>query len=79
MRDVLGQSARMALPGIGFGFAAALGLTRLLRSMLFGVSARDPLTFGVVVAVLVAVALLASAIPARKALRVDPMVTLRHE
>ncbi|MGH9717382.1 MAG: hypothetical protein ACRD4R_11740 [Candidatus Acidiferrales bacterium] len=60
------------------GLAASLGLTRLIATMLFGVSATDPLTFAAVIAVLVAVALLACWIPARIAMRVDPAVALRH-
>jgi putative ABC transport system permease protein len=79
LRNVLGEGARLALVGIVLGVAAALGLTRLLASMLFGVSATDPLTFAAAVAVLLAIALLACYIPARRAMRVDPMVALRHE
>jgi predicted permease len=79
LRDVLGQGGRMALVGVALGVVAALGLTRLMASMLFGVSATDPLTFAPVVALLLAVALLACWIPARRAMRVDPMATLRHE
>jgi predicted permease len=79
LRDVLGQGGRMALVGIAIGVVAALGLTRLMATMLFGVSATDPLTFAAVVALLLVVALLACWIPARKAMRVDPMATLRHE
>lgn len=79
LRGVLGQGAKMAAAGIALGLAASLGLTRLMESMLFGVSATDPLTFAAVVAVLLGVALLACWIPARRAMRVDPMVALRHE
>ena len=79
MRLILGQAARMTLVGVGLGLVASLALTRLMTSMLFGVSATDPLTFAAVVAVLLAVALLACWIPARRAMRVDPMVSLRHE
>lgn len=76
---VLRQALRHVLPGVALGFAGALALTRLLRSQLFGVSATDPLTFAGVTTLLVAVALLASWIPARRAAAVDPMEALRHE
>jgi putative ABC transport system permease protein len=79
LRLVMGQGARMALAGIALGAAAALGLTRLMRSLLFGVSAADPLTFAAVAILLVAVALAACYVPARRAMRVDPMTALRHE
>ena len=68
-----------ALAGIGVGLLGAFGLTRLMSSMLFGISATDPATFGGV-AVLLAVAAMASCwIPARRALRVDPVAALREE
>jgi predicted permease len=79
LRDTLGQGAQMTLAGIALGLAAAFGLTRLMRSMLFGVSATDPLTLVAVVAVLLSVALVACYIPARRATRVDPTVALRYE
>jgi len=79
MRLVLWQGARMALLGVGIGTAAALGLTRLMASQLFGVSAHDPLTFAGVAALLIIVAIAACYIPARRAMRVDPVVALRHE
>ena len=82
-RDVLGlilsRGARLAGMGAGFGLAAALALTRLIKGMLYGVSAMDPLTFIGVVILLVAIGLLASYIPARRATKVDPMVALRYE
>jgi predicted permease len=79
MRLVLGQGTKLVLFGAGVGALASLGLTRLMSSLLFGVSATDPLTFVAVAIVLVSVALLACYIPARRAMRVDPMVALRYE
>jgi predicted permease len=79
LRMVLGQGGKLAAAGIAGGVVVSLGLTRLLSTMLFAVSATDPVTFASVVALLVAVTLLASSIPARRALRVDPMMALRHE
>jgi len=79
LRLVLGEGGRMALIGVGIGVAAALGLTRLMGQMLFGVSAYDPATFGGVALLLMGVALAACYIPARRAMRVDPVVALRYE
>jgi ABC-type antimicrobial peptide transport system permease subunit len=76
---VLRQGAKMALVGVAMGTGAALGLTQLMRSLLFGVTARDPVTFAAVAALLILVALLASYLPARRALLVDPIVALRYE
>ncbi|MGH9676998.1 MAG: FtsX-like permease family protein, partial [Candidatus Acidiferrum sp.] len=79
LKLVLGQATRMAVTGIAIGLVAAGGLTRLMKTMLFGVSAVDPLTFAGVAIVLMIVALAACYIPARRAMRVDPMVALRYE
>jgi predicted permease len=79
LRLILGNGARMALLGVAIGIVAALGLTRLMAKMLYGVSATDPVTFVVVAFVLVVVALAACYIPARRAMRVDPLVALRYE
>jgi putative ABC transport system permease protein len=76
---VLGEAAKVAILGIVIGIAAALGLTRLMSSLLFGVSATDPATFVGVSSLLTLAALCASFLPARRAMRVDPMVALRHE
>jgi putative ABC transport system permease protein len=82
-RDVLGmivgQGAKLAVLGVAIGAAAALLLTREMQSLLFGVSPFDPMTLGVVAAGLVAVALVACWLPARRAAGVDPMTALRHE
>ncbi len=79
LRLIIGHGARMALLGVAIGIASALGLTRLMVNQLFGVSAHDPLTFGGVGALLIIVAVAACYIPARRAMRVDPVVALRHE
>ncbi len=79
LQMVLKQGAKMALAGVVIGIGAALGLTRLMTSLLFGVTARDPLTFAAVAGLLAFIALLACYIPARRATRVDPMVALRYE
>src|SRR5580700_1937075 len=79
LRLVLGDGAKMALIGVAVGIAASLALTRLMAKLLFGVSAYDPLTFLTVAALLFMVALAACYIPARRAMRVDPLVALRYE
>ncbi len=79
MKIVLGQGARLALLGVVIGLAASAGLTRLMSKILFGVTSLDPLTFACVAIVLALVALAACYIPARRAMKVDPMVALRYE
>jgi putative ABC transport system permease protein len=76
---VLGQGARLAVLGVAIGLVASLAVTRVMKDMLFGVSATDPLTFVLISTVLLGVALLASYIPARRATRVDPIEALRSE
>lgn len=79
LRLVLRQGIRTTLIGVAIGLAGALFLTRTLRSLLFGLSAADPVTFAAVAILLIMVALLACYIPARRATKVDPMVALRYE
>ncbi|HKT48158.1 MAG TPA: ABC transporter permease, partial [Candidatus Acidoferrales bacterium] len=79
LRLILGNGARMALLGVAVGLAASWGLTRQMANLLYGVSATDPLTFALVAIALISVALAACYIPARRAMRVDPVVTLRYE
>jgi putative ABC transport system permease protein len=79
LKLVVGQGLALALIGVVVGTAGALGLTRLMDSLLFGVTATDPLTFGIVASLFGVVALLACWIPARRATKVDPMVALRCE
>ena len=79
MREVLGNGMRLTTLGLVFGLAGALAVTRLLSSLLYGVSSADAITFVAVSLVLTAVALLASYLPSRRATRIDPLVALRYE
>jgi ABC-type antimicrobial peptide transport system permease subunit len=77
LRLILGQGLVMALAGIGLGLGGAFAVTRVVTSYLVRVSATDPITFAGVAALLLAVAIVASFVPARRASRVDPNVALR--
>jgi hypothetical protein len=79
LRLIVGEGARLAMLGVALGIAASFAITRLLTSLLFGVSASDPMTYGGVAVLLSVVALLASYIPARRAMRLDPNAALRDE
>jgi putative ABC transport system permease protein len=79
LRLILAQGSRLIVSGVALGIAAGLLITRLMAGLLYGISATDPLTFAGVALLLMAVALLACYVPARRAMRVDPLIALRYE
>jgi putative ABC transport system permease protein len=79
LKLIVRQGVKPVLIGLALGLAGAFSLTRLMRGLLFGVSATDPMTFVGITASLLVVALLACWIPARRATKVDPTITLKYE
>jgi len=79
LKLVVGQGMLLALIGVVLGVGGALALTRVMSTLLFGVTAKDPITFAAVSVLLIAVAFIACFVPARRATKVDPLVALRYE
>jgi ABC-type antimicrobial peptide transport system permease subunit len=79
IRDVLARGGRFALFGIGIGIVLAAGLAQVLKGLLLGISPFDPITYAAVAGLLVAICLIASFVPARRATTVDPLIALRAE
>jgi putative ABC transport system permease protein len=79
LKLVIGQGLKPVLVGVALGLVASVALTRLIKSLLFGVSTTDPATFAAIAVLLALVALLACFVPARRATRVNPMIALRGE
>lgn len=79
LRSILGEGLILAIAGIGFGLVGALGVTRVLSTLLFSVGTTDPFTFVTVILLLAGIAIMSSYLPARRATRVDPLVALRYE
>jgi putative ABC transport system permease protein len=79
LKLVFKQGLTLAMIGVGIGIVAAATLARLMKSLLFEVSATDPLTYALIALLLLSVALLACYLPARRATKVDPLVALRYE
>ncbi len=79
LKLVVGQGMKLTILGVLFGLAASFALTRLMTDLLFGISPSDPLTFAGIALLLSLIALLACYLPARRAMKVDPMIALRYE